>query len=310
MIKFCPYCSMLHKAIANQNYCSKMGDAISEVKTNAYYFKTNKLYSGEHVSRLSIRTISDGYQYHKVNNQDLMLSRDNYLLIREGEAFYSEISTKKNVEGLLVAFEKNDVQSINNYINSRESQLLDDPFETISDDIPLDSQTISISNDLKLLMFQLKYGIVTQIDYKLYYEELFMKILKTIFKDQDNINERIKKIKAKKYSTKKEIFRRVRKAKDYLDGNLGEDLSIKKLSQVATMSPFHFVRSFKDSFKYSPHAYITKQRISKAKYLLQDSNDTIGEICQQVGILNSSSFIRLFKEYEGCTPNNYRTASA
>lgn len=283
-----------------------MGDTISKVSTNAYYFKANKLYSGEHVSRLSIRTISDGYQYHQVNKQDLILKKNNYLLISEGEEFHSEISVQNDVEGTLVAFAKSDVLNLQSSIAKNEQQLLDDPFENEINEIPLESQSVNLSNELKLLLTQIKYGILNDLQYTMYYEEIFMNILKKIFDDQSLIKKSIDQLACKKTTTKKEIFKRLRKSKDHIDSHLKEDLTIKDLSQIATMSPFHYVRSFKNIYKLTPHQYLTKQRLDKAKFLLRDTNDTIGDICQQVGLANSSSFTRLFKREERLTPQDYR----
>jgi len=308
VIQFCPYCSALHKAIANQNYCSKIGDSISGVRTNAYYFKTNNLYSGEHVSRLSIRTISDGYQYHQVNKRDLILKRDNYLIINEGEAFRSEISVKKDVEGILVAFDIDDVKRLYTYLVKNESKLLDDPDEVVDQNVYLESQSVRLSNELKLLLLQVKYGILNDLQYTMFYEEIFMKVLKQIFKDQSRLARHASALSNKKASTKEEIFKRVRISKDYIDVNFKDDLSIKELSRIAMMSPFHFVRSFKRVFNVSPHQYVTRQRLAKAKFLLRDTEKTIGNICQEVGLVNSSSFTRLFKNLEGCTPNDYKSS--
>ncbi len=287
-----------------------MGDVISSVRTNAYYFKSNKLYSGEHVSRLSIRTISDGYQYHQVNKKDLILKKDNYLIINEGEEFHSEISTRKDIEGILVAFDKTDVLSFFNTLNKDEQQLLDDPFHIIPNEINLESQSVQLSDELKLLLFQVKYGIVNEVQFTMYYEEIFMKILKNIFNDQTQINKSIDQLEFKKASTKREVFRRVRLSKDFIDGHLKDNLTIKDLSTVAMMSTYHYLRNFKKIYDVSPHQYLTTQRINKAKFLLRDTSQNIGDICQQVGLINSSSFTRLFNKREGCTPQAYRSMRA
>jgi len=308
VIKFCPYCSKLHKAIENQNYCSQVGDAITDVSTNAYYFKTNNLYSGEHVSRLSIRTISDGYQYHEVNKKNIVLNKENYLIIREGEEFNSAISTNKEVEGILVAFERDDVLDYFNSYTKSNRQLLDDPFEKERVEVPLESQSVPIRNELKSLMTQLQHGILNNMQYQIYYDELFMQILQNVLRDQDELKVIVKSIDSKKSSTNEEVFRRLRNAKDYIDANLSQNLSIKKISKVATMSPYHFVRSFRKVYRKSPHQYISMQRILFAKFLLRDSDEIIDLVCKKVGFLNSSSFIRLFKSHVGCTPNSYRTS--
>ena len=52
--------------------------------------------------------------------------------------------------------------------------------------------------------------------------------------------------------------------------------------------------------------YLLKQRMEKAKYLLEKGEESIGEICSQVGINNPSYFSHLFKLYTGKLPSEYK----
>ena len=52
--------------------------------------------------------------------------------------------------------------------------------------------------------------------------------------------------------------------------------------------------------------YITHYRIEQAKYLLETSNMKVADIAEKVGYLNTSYFISLFKNREGCSPQQYR----
>lgn len=52
--------------------------------------------------------------------------------------------------------------------------------------------------------------------------------------------------------------------------------------------------------------YITYYRMEQAKYLLESSNMKVADIAEKVGYLNTSYFISLFKNREGCSPQQYR----
>ena len=52
--------------------------------------------------------------------------------------------------------------------------------------------------------------------------------------------------------------------------------------------------------------YIASTRIDRAKHLLKEENLSIGEIAEQVGFVNSHTFIRCFKKGENITPGKYR----
>ncbi len=52
--------------------------------------------------------------------------------------------------------------------------------------------------------------------------------------------------------------------------------------------------------------YITYYRMEQAKCLLETSNMKVSDIAQRVGYLNASYFIALFRNREGCSPQQYR----
>ena len=63
----------------------------------------------------------------------------------------------------------------------------------------------------------------------------------------------------------------------------------------------------KDSLKEMTFKkYLLQQRMEKAKRLIQDGCESIGTVCEQVGISNASYFSHLFKEYTGKLPSEYK----
>ena len=76
----CPYCSRLMQAIPKSNYCSNLGDDITKVRSNAFYFRANSMDSGEHISRLSIRCVCDGYQRVLLGEDEVILDPSKYLV--------------------------------------------------------------------------------------------------------------------------------------------------------------------------------------------------------------------------------------
>lgn len=53
--------------------------------------------------------------------------------------------------------------------------------------------------------------------------------------------------------------------------------------------------------------YLWKLRLDKAKELLRDTEQSIDEISEAVGYLNTSSFRRKFKQATGMTPSQLRS---
>lgn len=99
---------------------------------------------------------------------------------------------------------------------------------------------------------------------------------------------------------------KLRTAIAFINDNLECDLKLADLAGLVSMSPHHFGRMFKQSTGFTPHQYLVKQRLTKAKELLRDSRLAIADIGYMVGYKNSSHFSRVFRQYVQVTPKAYR----
>ncbi len=93
---------------------------------------------------------------------------------------------------------------------------------------------------------------------------------------------------------------------NYLDNNYFDEISLDDLSRKFGISKFHMSREFKRYIGKSPNDYLIDRRLDRAKELLSDSNRTVAEIGQLVGIPNPNHFLYLFKNREGLTPSAFR----
>ena len=96
----------------------------------------------------------------------------------------------------------------------------------------------------------------------------------------------------------------VKRVCDYIRQNYAENLSLKKLAEVACLSPFHFQRVFKKSIGITPHEYLSDFRIDKSKKMLLKSED-IADIAIQLGFFDQSHFSRIFRRTVGVPPGKY-----
>lgn len=88
----------------------------------------------------------------------------------------------------------------------------------------------------------------------------------------------------------------------YIHDNLDQQLTLAELSFVASMSPYHFTRTFKNAIGVAPHQYILNTRIERAKSLLLQGHLSISEVASKVGFFDQSHFTRYFKRLVGVTP--------
>jgi AraC family transcriptional regulator len=92
----------------------------------------------------------------------------------------------------------------------------------------------------------------------------------------------------------------------YIHDHLHQDLPLIELSAIAQLSPYYFLRLFKQRVGMTPHQYILQYRVERAKHLLQHSLLSLAEIAACVGFYDQSHFTRCFKRVVGVTPTQLR----
>lgn len=92
----------------------------------------------------------------------------------------------------------------------------------------------------------------------------------------------------------------------YINEHFAEDISVDELASKASLSQYHFIRTFKRETGFTPHEYIVNIRMNNAKYLLKNSALSIKDICFRTGFSCESVFCSAFKKHQGLTPLSYR----
>jgi AraC-like DNA-binding protein len=96
------------------------------------------------------------------------------------------------------------------------------------------------------------------------------------------------------------------RARDAIDRAYANPLDIQSLSQVASVSEAHFIRTFKATFGETPHRYLQRRRVERAMYLLRESDRSVTDICMDVGFTSLGTFSRTFRDIVRVTPSEYR----
>lgn len=97
----------------------------------------------------------------------------------------------------------------------------------------------------------------------------------------------------------------LKRVTDYINDHLDRELSLEELAAIAQLSPYHFCRSFKRSAQLTPHQYVIRQRVERAKLLLKDDKMGISEVAIACGFTHQSHLSRHFKRLTGMTPKKF-----
>lgn len=105
-------------------------------------------------------------------------------------------------------------------------------------------------------------------------------------------------------------LRALRRARDRIDRDYGDDIPITALAAAAGYSREHFIRAFRAAYGQTPGRYRTRRRIERARELLRSANLTVTEICHLVGFASLGTFSARFTEETGMAPTRYRAEAA
>ena len=101
----------------------------------------------------------------------------------------------------------------------------------------------------------------------------------------------------------------LRKVEALAADDLSQDLGLSELAGAAGLSPYHFARRFKASTGETPHAWLTRLRMEKARHLIAATGLAMIEIAHSVGFESQSHFGQVFRTSCGVTPAEFRRRS-
>jgi AraC family transcriptional regulator len=108
------------------------------------------------------------------------------------------------------------------------------------------------------------------------------------------------------FAQRRQVFLRLQRVRNYLATNCHLDIDNESLARMASYSPWHFIRAFRAAYQETPHAYLVRMRLERARRLLSQSPLAIAEIALASGFENRCAFSRLFRERFGVTAGAVR----
>lgn len=148
----------------------------------------------------------------------------------------------------------------------------------------------------------MRYGLLYRKDYLdtvlacSSYEELRQWFIRKLLEAARNVTE-------KKREQNNTV---VGKAKKYIRQHFKRDLSLEEVAKYVDISPYYFSKLFKEEEGENFIDYLTSLRIDRAKVLLLETEESMKEVCAEVGYSDPNYFSRIFKKVVGYTPTEYR----
>ena len=252
---------------------------------------------------LSIKTFLGGRALYDTGTGRFAVEEDRYLLLNESEPYTVTIESRKPVESFCVFFAKGLPAEAWRSRSADARVLLDTP-ELAGPPPVFVQRTHPLEGRVRSSLARLRRRVLSGDGTEAVEEALYALLEKLVFVER-RVETESRALSSLKATTRHELLRRLYRAREFMAASLAEPLSLSELASVACLSPSHFLRTFRELFGSTPHAYLTALRVGKAKGLLEGP-DSVTEICSQVGFESLGSFSLLFKREVGCSPAAFR----
>lgn len=98
----------------------------------------------------------------------------------------------------------------------------------------------------------------------------------------------------------------IRIASEYMHTYFSSNITLQDICAEIHVSPYHFIRMFKQKVGITPHRYLLNVRIEKAKELLKTRRYSVIETASLCGFESIPHFSETFKKSTGCSPADYK----
>ncbi|HET7669501.1 MAG TPA: AraC family transcriptional regulator [Burkholderiales bacterium] len=100
--------------------------------------------------------------------------------------------------------------------------------------------------------------------------------------------------------------RRAVEAALWLEEHAARPVGLDDAARVAGLSPFHFLRVFKETVGVTPHQYLLRTRLRRAVELLAAETIPVTDVALDAGFADLSNFVRTFRRASGRSPRQFR----
>ena len=99
---------------------------------------------------------------------------------------------------------------------------------------------------------------------------------------------------------------RLRRIKELVHAKMEDDLSLDEMAQAVGLSTAHFARMFRKSTGETPHQFVLRKRLERAKAMLRTPDARVLDVAVACGFKTQQHFAQAFRDVWGVSPTEYR----
>jgi AraC family transcriptional regulator len=272
---------------------------------------------------LSIKSVVRGSARWSTSEAERLVDETCYLVLNSKQSYSITIDSLATVETFCLFFRNGQVEDVSRVTQSGPTTLLDNPLPearyALESTARGDNSASSLGTSVEFFeTLHAHDAVVSPLIQRIYarlkdntasdpwLEDQFLGVAAALCKLRREADKNAELIPAKKYSSRMELYRRLLRGKDYMDSFSGTPVHLGEVAESACLSPYHFHRLFREVFRETPNQYLQRKRLANARRLLERGEQSVTDVCLEVGFESVTSFSGLFRRNFGCSPRECR----
>lgn len=257
---------------------------------------------------ISIKTVLRGSIAWETPERRFLVHENTYVVLNDRQHYTMTMDSAQPSTTFCIFFERGFVEDAHRAITKRTRALLDQPFAPQPIGVHFTEQLQPWPNCVLGATRDFHAAIARGMRSRTAAEEAFLRAAEALVLDyyEHDAARAAAEISANGAATREELYRRVLRGRELLISSLAEPVDLADAARAACLSRFHFLRTFREAFGETPHQFLTRQRLERARVLLSRGDASVTEICFASGFQSLGSFSSLFRRTYGVSPQQFQ----
>ncbi len=248
----------------------------------------------------TLRWVTEGDMAFDVDGQSTRLNRDGYLLTNPRQSA-AALHVTRDARLLVVSITARRLERVFRSMRASSQRIFHDDSAVSEWPVRIRADRREHNESVSPVLRELCKVVQLGVQDNLWLEEQYSVLAERLLFDEYQTQR-----SARSSRRNGSLQERLRKVKRHMDEHFAEPLQLDDLAAMASVSPHHFLRSFKRAFEVTPHRYLIDRRLEHARELLATTDLSVGEIGTRIGFESANGFHSAFRRKYACSPATCR----
>jgi len=262
------------------------------------------------VQRLSIKAAWGGAERYHVDGRSLAVDDDSYLVLNDARCYASTIDSPEPVHSFSIFFRPGMPEKVFGALAASPERLLEHAAEPPRCEVEFAEMLRPHDRVVSPLLAHICHHVELGLEDEAWYEGELARLLEAMLHGHRGIARSAERLGFSRAATRREIFRRVGLATDYVHTNYARAITIDDVARAAHLSKYHFIRLFRAVHGVPPHEYLRGKRVAAARRLLATTRLSAADIARRVGFEHRTTLFRNLARATGQSARSLRSYGA